>query len=125
MEINKTSEVILKSNPAAVYISYSKDPSIKDVLQSIKTSPQFVVLEESNNHIIIAKKSSPYYSTASRRRHRKFYSCPRRVKLIHRRKQKESFMNQMLSALGITASPIRTSKQTDTSNIVNASGILF
>lgn len=125
MEVNKTSEVILKSNPAAVYISYSRYPSIKDVLQSIKTSPQFVILEESNNHIIIAKKTSPHYSTTSRKMHCKSYLCPCRVKLTHRRKQKDSFINQMLSALGITASPIRTSKQTDTSNIVNASGILF
>ena len=125
MAINNTSKAILKRNPTAVCIDYSKNPSMKGVMISIKSSPDLIVLEESNDHIIVAKKPSPHYAITNRRTKRRNRRSNRTIRVSCGKKPKEGIARQTLSALGVNVSPISKKKPADTSNIIKASGILF
>lgn len=127
MTLKHDSEVILQRNPSAIYISFTENPSLKDLLPAIKESTTLHILEESEDHIIVDSLSSKTrvgmrFVVANRPRlNQSRFGLP--IKLF---RKKGSIFTAFLKNIGIEAKPIDFStKHTDNKSVINASGIIF
>lgn len=128
MTLNKNTASLLQNDPSAIYINLFRDPSVKSLLPTIKSSSKLMVLDESDDYIIVAK--APVTTPIGRKPSASTMRLSKQVlvqaKKYRRFKKKDTCFTHFLKSIGIRAKPIKQSNESkDELRIVNASGIIL
>ena len=129
MTLNKDTALILQSNPSAVYINLSSNPSIKSLIPTIKSSSKLKVLDETDDYIIVAKIPITTQLGGKPSTINVHLNIDRKILIQSKKhirfKKKHTWLTHFLKSVGIQAKPIRKSNESnDELRIVNASGII-